>query len=84
MCCSGGIFDVTYPVARIRSMTPRILRRYALWAGSDRPTPRGSGVDVPAIDVVSGVVVKELAEDTEGAPPLREFGESELPWFQQG
>ena len=82
--CSGGIFDMAYPVARIRSITPRILRRYALWAGSDRPTPRGSSVDVPAIDAVSSVVVKELTEDTEDAPPLREFGDIELLWFRQG
>jgi len=82
--CSGGIFDMAYPVARIRSITPRILRRYALWAGSDRPTPRGSGVDVPAIDVVSGVVVKELTEDTEDAPSLRDLEDIELVWFQQG
>ena len=60
---------MTYPVARILSMTPSILRRYALWVGSDRPTPRGSGVpeevEVSPIDDMSGVVVNELMDETE-------------------
>ena len=79
----GGILDVTYPVARILSMTPRIFRRYALWAGSDRPTPRGSGiafdVDASAIEM-SGVVVKELTEDTEDGPLLWGFEDIEPLW----
>ena len=58
---------MTYPVARMRSMTPKILRRYALWAGSDRPTPRGSGVaaSVSPMDEVSGVVAKEVIDENE-------------------
>ena len=63
---NDGIDDLTYPVARMRSTTPRIFRRYALWAGSDRPTPRCSGeADGVAIDDESGVVAKELIEETE-------------------
>ena len=57
---------MTCPVARIRSMTSRILRRYALWVGSDRPTPRGSDeADEPIIDNVSGVVTKESVDEIE-------------------
>ena len=60
---------MTYPVARIRSMTPRILRRYALWVGSDRPTPRGSGVpetvEVSPVDDMSSMVANELMDETE-------------------
>jgi hypothetical protein len=61
---------VTYPVARMRSMISRMLRRYALWVGSDRPTPRGSGepgVGEPTIDDVLGVVARELIGETEDA-----------------
>ena len=73
---SGRILNMTYPVARMRSMTSRIFRRYALWMGSDRPIPRGCDVgsdeaDVPAIDSVSGVVVKELVDETEDALLVR-------------
>jgi hypothetical protein len=59
---------MTYPVARMRSMTSRIFRRYALWRGSDRPTPCGPVVGSGVDDIDdSGVVVKELIEDTEDA-----------------
>ena len=64
-----GIIDATHPVARMPSIIRRILRRYALCRGSDRPTPRcGSGV-APALDdiVESGVVAKELMEETDEA-----------------
>ena len=65
---------MTYPVARIRSIISRILRRYALWMGSDRPTPRGSDeVDAPTIDGVLGVVAKELIDETEDALLLGVF-----------
>ena len=68
---------MTYPVARIRSMTPRILRRYALWVGSERPTPRGSGVpeevEVSPTDDMSGVVVNELMYEIEDLPLLWGF-----------
>ena len=71
ICCSSGVPDITHPVARMRSMTPKILRLYALWAGSDRPTPRGSGVapcevDVSPMDKMSGVVGKVVIDETEG------------------
>jgi hypothetical protein len=61
---------MTNPVARMRSMTPKILRRYAPWVGSDRPTPLGSGVapggvGVFPMDEMSGVVAKEEMEETE-------------------
>ena len=50
----------------MRSTTSRIFRRYALWEGSDRPTPRGSGeADGVIIDDASGVVAKELIEEME-------------------
>jgi len=66
---------MTYPVALIRSMISRILRRYALWMGSDSPTPRGSGgMGTPAIDAVSGVVAKELIDETEDALLLWDIG----------
>jgi len=66
---SGGIIDRNYPVARMRSMISRILRRYALWVGSDRPIPWGS-VAAPCeggspIDDMSGVVAKEPTDETE-------------------
>ena len=65
------------------SMISRIFRRYALWSGSDRPTPRGCGVvseesDMPVIDDVSGVVTKELIDETEDALLVRGFGDIEL------
>ena len=79
---------MTYPVARIRSMTPRILRRYALWVGSDRPTPRGSGVPeevgVSPIDDMSGVVVNELIDETEDLLLLWGFEGVGPPGFQRG
>jgi len=55
----------------MRSMTPKILRLYALWVGSDRPTPRGSSVapcevDVSPMDEMSGVAGKVLIDETEG------------------
>jgi hypothetical protein len=72
-----GALDATYPVARIRSIIPRILRRYSLCRGSDRPTPRGSGVGSGVGDAISesGVVVKELREETD---------EVLLPWGREG
>lgn len=71
ICRSNGVPDTTHPVARMRSMTPKILRLYALWVGSDRPTPRGSGVapcevDVSPMDEMSEVVGKVLIDETEG------------------
>ena len=79
---------MTYPVARIRSMTPRILRRYALWVGSDRPTPRGSGVpeevEVSPIDDMSGVVVNELMDETEDLLLLWDFEGIGSLGFQPG
>lgn len=62
---SIGVLDMTYPVARILSITSRIFRLLALWAGSDRPTPRGSVVEVDIPSDVSSVVVKELMEENE-------------------
>ena len=65
-CHNDGIDDLTYPVARMRSTTSRILRLYALWVGSDRPTPRCSDeLDGDNIDGVSGVVAKESIEEIE-------------------
>ena len=62
----GGKLDMTCPVARMRSMTSRILRRYALLVGSDRPTPRGSDeADEPIIDNVSGVVTGGSVDEIE-------------------
>ena len=63
------MFDTTYPVARMRSMISRILRRLALWVGLDRPIPRGSdGVDDEvATSPVDGVVAKEAVDETEDA-----------------
>ena len=78
---------MTYPVARIRSMSWRILRRYALWVGLDRPTPRGSAAvpgevgSVP-IDDMSGVVEKELTDETEDALLRWELGDIVLLGFQ--
>ena len=65
-CRNDEINGLTYPVARMRSTTSRILRRCALWVGSDSPTPRGSGEgDGVAIDDASGVVAKEVIEEME-------------------
>ena len=65
-CRGDRINGLTYPVARMRSTTSRILRRYALWVGSDRPTPRGSGEgDGVSIDDAPGVVAKEQMEEME-------------------
>ena len=65
---------MTYPVARIRSMTPRIFRRYALWVGSDSPTPSGSCklLNPPLMfdNSESGVVANEPIDETEDALPL--------------
>lgn len=57
---SGRVPETTHPVARIRSITPSILRLCALCSGSDKPTPRGLGDDI--FDC-SGVVVKEEIVD---------------------
>ena len=63
---SGGTVDVAYPVARMRSMISRILRRLSLCLGSDNPTPRGpGGVIGSPIDDTSGVVAKELIDEME-------------------
>ena len=64
-----GIIDATHPVARMPSIIRRILRRYALCRGSDRPTPCGGSGVAPALDdiVWSGVVVKELMEERDEA-----------------
>lgn len=71
---------MTYPVALMRSMISRILRRYALWVGSDSPTPRGSGgMGAPDIDGVSGVVAKELIDETEDALLLWDIEPQGIP-----
>ena len=80
ICHSGRLLDVTYPVARMRSMIPRILRRLALWMGSDRPIPWCTGgvfggVESP-IDDASGVVAKESIDETDGVL-LRELWDIE-------
>lgn len=85
ICHSGRILDVTYPVARMRSMIPRILRRLALWMGSDRPIPWCTGgvfggVESP-IDDASGVVAKESMDETEGVL-LRELWDIEPVRFR--
>jgi hypothetical protein len=75
-CRDERIGDLTYPVARMRSTTSRTLRRCALWVGSDRPTPRGSGEgDGVTIDDGSGVVVKEVTEEMEVVLLLWGFGD---------
>ena len=64
------MFDMTYPVALMRSMTSKIFLRLALWVGSDRPTPRGAGEALsssPIADDMSGVVAKELIDEVEDA-----------------
>jgi len=74
---SCGILDATYPVARILSITSRIFRRFALWVGSDRPTPRGAGEGLdssPIVDDMSGVVAKEQMDDAEDLAFLRGVG----------
>ena len=81
--CSIWMLNMTYPVARMRSITPRIFRRFALWVGLDRPTPRGSAaapgeVDISPIDDTSGVVAKEPIEETEDVLLLRGLGDIEL------
>ena len=66
---------MAYPVARIRSMISNILRRFALWVGSDRPTPRGPAV-VPCVSPIgdtSDVAVKELIDGAEGVLLLWSF-----------
>lgn len=70
---------MTYPVARIRSITSNIFRRFALWVGSDKPTPRGSAVvpdevDVSPIDDTSGVVAEELIDGAGYVSLLWGFG----------
>ena len=70
MVAASGMPEMTYPVARMRSMMPKIFRRYALWIGSDRPTPRGSCGCADEVDDIperSGVVAKERIEETEEA-----------------
>jgi hypothetical protein len=64
------MLEMTYPVARMRSIMPKIILRYALWTGSDRPTPRGScgcADEEEDIPERSGVVAKEEIEETEEA-----------------
>jgi len=51
-------------------MTSKIFLRFALWVGSDKPTPRGGGGEVllsssPMADDMSGVVAKELIDEDE-------------------
>ena len=74
-----------YPMARKRWIISKILRLYSLWAGSDRPTPRGSG-GPDDIDDVSGVVAKESIEEIEDALLLlwfEDIGSVEIQpcWF---
>ena len=64
-------------------MIPRILRLYALCSGSDRPIPRGSGLDVDMSDA-SGVVAKEPREEIEEALLLREVEGIASPGDQPG
>ena len=76
---------MTYPVARMRSMIPRILRRFSLCLGSDKPTPRGPGeVLWLPIDDTSGVVVKELIDEIEDVLFLRGSGDIGPQSFQPG
>ena len=62
------------------SMTPRIFLLWALWRGSDNPTPSGGGDELDPIDVSSSVVVKEETEEAqlpcwlEGAGSLSQPG----------
>ena len=79
---------MTYPVARMRSITSRILRRYALWVGSDRPTPRGSAivsekVCPSPIDEMPDVVGKELIDETGDVLLRWGSGKSDLPGSNQ-
>ena len=58
--------DTAYPVARMRSMISRILRRLSLCFGSDKPTPRGLSEVLPfPIDDRSGVIAKEPIDEIE-------------------
>ena len=75
---------MTYPVARIRSITSRIFRRLALWVGSDRPTPREPVNSSPMPDDTSGVVANERTDEVESVPSLLGFWGIWTSTFQPG